>query len=132
QNECRYNKSLSLTSLHDVIDIPEEDEYALMDAVYNVGPISVAIDAGSPSFMSYRKGIYYDDHCSSYYLNHGVLLVGYGVEVINETRHPYWLVKNSWSETWGDNGYIKMARFHNNMCGIASYASYPVMIKRNV
>lgn len=51
------------------------------------------------------------------------MLVGYGVE----KDQKYWLVKNSWSEQWGENGYIKMARNKNNNCGVATQASYPIV-----
>lgn len=75
-------------------------------------------------FFVYVIGVYYEPECSSDKLDHGVLAVGYGADVYGR---EYWLIKNSWSETWGDSGYIKMARNKDNHCGIASSASYPLV-----
>lgn len=69
-------------------------------------------------------GIYYEPECSSDDLDHGVLVVGYGKD---KAGKDYWLVKNSWSEKWGDKGYIKIARNRKNHCGVATAASYPLV-----
>lgn len=69
-------------------------------------------------------GVYYDEDCSPEGLNHGMLAVGYGT---TEAGEDYWLVKNSWGEGWGDDGYVMVARNRNNTCGIASMSSYPIL-----
>jgi len=59
-------------------------------------------------------------------MNHAVQAVGYGTQ--NGT--PYWLVKNSWGETWGEKGYIKLYRGTANdkgMCGMLQKNSYPLV-----
>merc|ERR1712142_1314435 len=100
-----------------------QGESSLTQAIGSVGPVSVAIDAGRPSFRNYRGGVYYDPSCSSYRMNHAVLAVGYG----SEGGRDYYLVKNSWGYSWGAGGYIKMSRNRGNNCGIASDAAYPTV-----
>ncbi|NXI32069.1 CATS protein, partial [Sterrhoptilus dennistouni] len=104
------------------IPLPPGDEAALRDAVATVGPVAVAIDATRPSFFLYRSGVFDDPQCSQE-VNHAVVVVGYGSLGDKE----YWLVKNSWGVRFGDSGYIRMARNASNLCGIASYASYPLI-----
>ena len=120
---CQYNSAESGATLRNWVDITSEDEDALQVAVATQGPISVAIDASQSSFQLYSSGVYSEPKCSSTLLDHGVLVVGYGVE----DGKNYWLVKNSWGSTWGENGYIKMTRGDNNQCGISTEASYPVV-----
>lgn len=103
-------------------DVKSGDQLALKEAVAQQ-PVSIAIDAGTSYFQFYSEGILGGIECGTN-LDHGVLIVGYGT---NET--DYWLVKNSWSTTWGENGYVRIARSSSSndpgVCGIAMEASFP-------
>lgn len=121
---CRFKKTNIGATDKGFVDIPTGNEQKLKAAVATVGPVSVAIDAGHQSFQMYSEGIYTEPECSSTDLDHGVLVVGYGT---TDEGDDYWLVKNSWSDQWGDQGYIKMARNKDNLCGIATQASYPLV-----
>ncbi|KAM7421571.1 hypothetical protein PAMA_015620 [Pampus argenteus] len=121
---CQYNSSGMAAMCKGYKEIPVGDEHALAVALFKVGPVSVGIDATLSSFMFYQRGVYYDRNCNKDDINHAVLAVGYGVTTKGK---KYWIVKNSWSESWGKKGYILMARNRGNMCGIANLASYPIM-----
>jgi len=127
---CLYNATNSGANLTSWVDIPEGSEMDLQKAVATVGPVSVAIDASKQTFHFYKKGIYHDKTCSSTHLDHGVLVVGYGVggkTGEDGKKRDFWIVKNSWGETWGMKGYFELARNRKNACGVATAASYPVV-----
>jgi len=120
---CRYTTANRGATISSYQDVTSGSESALQNAVVYRGPVSVAIDASNTSFQLYKSGVYYEPKCSSTQLDHGVLTVGYGTG----TSGDYWIVKNSWGTSWGQAGYIDMARNKNNNCGIATQASFPVV-----
>jgi len=118
---CKFNRANVGATISSYTDVQSKSESALQNAVANVGPISVAIDAGHSSFQLYKSGVYFESRCSPTQLDHGVLSVGYGTQ----SGKDYYIVKNSWGTDWGMSGYILMSRNKNNNCGIATMSSYP-------
>jgi len=120
---CRYSAKNKVGTDTGFVDVnPTEDD--LKDALAEVGPVSVAIDASNWSFQNYAGGVYYESWCSSTNLDHGVLAVGFGTDY---KKGDYWIIKNSWGPSWGEDGYIRMARNKKNNCGVATMASYPTV-----
>jgi len=122
-SQCRHDQGEIGATLMDAGPLPDDSEETLKRVVGNLGPVSVTIDASQDSFAFYKSGVYLDDNCSKYNHNHAVLVVGYGT---SDDGQDYWIVKNSWGTKWGDQGYIKMARNRDGMCGITSMAYYAI------
>jgi len=75
-------------------------------------PISIGVDASNWQF--YSSGVFND--CKTA-MDHGVLAVGF--------TDDYWIVKNSWNTSWGEQGYIRLSP--GNTCGLCDTASYPTI-----
>ncbi|KAH9742315.1 cysteine proteinase [Citrus sinensis] len=101
-------------------DLPKGDEHALLQAVTKQ-PVSV-FEASGQAFRFYERGVL-NAECGNN-CDHGVAVVGFGTAE-EEDGANYWLIKNSWGETWGESGYIRILR-DEGLCGIATEASYPV------
>jgi len=108
------------TTITAYTDVASMNETALIAAVA-LGPVSVAIEADQACFQFYTSGILNDPSCGTN-LDHGVLAVGY------DQSGGYWIVKNSWGTSWGENGYIQIA-LGMDECGINSEPSYPTGAK---
>lgn len=121
---CRNHLNDSMTRVRGFVAIPGGDENKILQTLAFVGPVAVSMDSSQNSFHHYKSGIYHDHYCSSSFMDHAVLIVGYGTD---EHQQDYYIVKNSWGPTWGENGYFRLARDHHNHCGIANRASYPIV-----
>jgi C1A family cysteine protease len=113
-----------VATLSDCYDVPVNNQLALKEAVALKGPVAIAIEADTKVYQSYSSGVITSPNCGTN-LDHGVLIVGYG----EENGIKYWLVKNSWGTSWGENGYVKIARSDSTndpgICGVAMETSYP-------
>jgi len=130
RSKCRPCKPQVLPGeVTEYVDVEPESVEAMEGALAK-GPVAVAIEADTSLFQFYKGGILPAKSCGSN-LDHGVLAVGYGEE--NDTK--YWKVKNSWSEHWGENGYIRLAKSGDvpkaGTCGILLAGSYPVISSKN-
>jgi C1A family cysteine protease len=88
----------------------------------NLGPVAVAIEADKMVFQFYSGGVLDDASCGLD-LDHGVLAVGYGTD----NGQDYYIVKNSWGASWGEQGYIRIGMSHEQeggICGILEDESY--------
>ncbi|XKL65369.1 hypothetical protein PGB90_008789 [Kerria lacca] len=121
ESYCHIRNVSTIAPVTGWVDVPQNDSNALKVALLKQGPIFVAIDSSHRSFSYYSNGIYYEPSCGNgeNNLTHAVLLVGYG----KLDGKDYWLIKNSWSATWGLDGYILMSQENNN-CGVATTPSY--------
>ncbi|GMI90007.1 hypothetical protein like AT2G27420 [Hibiscus trionum] len=99
--------------------VPENDEEALLKAVANQ-PVSVGIDGSGQDFKFFQGGGVFSGECGNDQ-NHAVTIVGYGT---SDEGVDYWVIKNSWGESWGENGFMRIQR--GGLCGIAMHASYPL------
>lgn len=120
---CRLNAVQTNFTIKSINRIAPGLEWLLQTAIATIGPVAVHFDASLESFQFYSSGIYYDFACNQANGNHYALAVGYGTE----NKLGYYIVKNSFGKSWGENGFIRMARFKNNNCGIATNAIYPLL-----
>lgn len=99
------------------------DEDQIKANLYKHGPLAIGINA---AFMqTYVGGVSCPYICIRTYLDHGVLLVGWGSSGFAPARlknKPYWIIKNSWGSSWGEKGYYKICRGYN-ACGVNNMVS---------
>ena len=99
------------------------DDASILKYLIRYGPIPVSIRI-TDNFLFYSSGVFDDEKCNIGPANHALLLIGYGVEAKNNLE--YWILKNSWGESWGEKGYLRLRRFRN-FCGIASNSIVPII-----
>jgi cathepsin L len=102
----------TIVNISGYILVGPNDQNATVQALNELGPLSILVDASG--WSSYESGIY--DGCSyadNITLDHAVMVVGYG----SENGTDYWIVRNSWAPSWGEIGYIRLAKPPVAHCG---------------
>ncbi|OEL24959.1 Cysteine proteinase 1 [Dichanthelium oligosanthes] len=121
---CKFDKSKIVAQVKN-FSVVSVDEDQIAANLVKHGPLAIGINA---VFMqTYIGGVSCPYICGRH-LDHGVLLVGYGsagYAPIRFKEKPYWIIKNSWGENWGENGYYKICRGPHvqNKCGVDSMVS---------
>ncbi|CAI7733673.1 unnamed protein product [Closterium sp. NIES-54] len=97
-------------------------------------PVVVTIQATAPSFISYNGLFKYQDPaCFTFAPNHAVLVVGYRLSgtdpALPHIAAPYWIIRNSWGDGWGDGGHMRMdMQGGYGVCGINTLPGvYPIV-----
>ncbi|KAJ8710519.1 hypothetical protein PYW08_009034 [Mythimna loreyi] len=119
---CRMQNATNVYNIRGFAQVTPRNPNALKVALYKYGPVTVGIRI-SGNFLHYSSGVFYDTECGYGGGGHCVTVVGYGVR---EDGEEYWIIKNSWGEIWGEDGYVLMSTRDNN-CLILDYAHYPIV-----
>lgn len=104
------------------------NERALQAAV-SQGPVSIAIEADDERMQFYEDGVFTSSNCGTK-VDHAMTIVGYGIDP--EEGLKYWKIKGTWSDSWGEEGYIRVCREcgrngRTGICGVTVEAVFPVI-----
>jgi len=113
---CHFSNITNGATITGYYNITSGNATEMKMALSLYGPLTVLINTRPRSFKFYDSGIYYDKNCDTK-LDHAALAVGYG----EENGEEYWVIKNSWSFSWGDKGFIKISARDDN-CGVTQKA----------
>ncbi len=94
------------------------DVAAIQDAILNHGPVATGICVGT-AFQGYDGGVFKTDECGT--RTHAVVLVGWDD---NQGANGVWILRNSWGEDWGENGYMRIEYGTSDVGYAANYVVY--------
>lgn len=115
--KCKFLKTDVKVRIKGGLNITSDEEKMTKWLVAN-GPISIGINAFAMQFYMGGVAHPWKIFCNPDSLDHGVLIVGYGIHkrtILSD--QPYWIIKNSWGKSWGENGYYLIYR-GEGVCGL--------------
>ena len=121
-NKCVYNAAKGAVGVKTFGDVKSGSEAQLRAAI-DKQPVAVSIEADTMVFQQYKSGVITSSKCGTR-TDHAVLAVGYGTDA---TAGDYYIVKNSWGTSWGDQGYVLIGAQSSGsgVCGIQTDSSFP-------
>ena len=110
---CEYKSSKAVVSIsgYSTVSKSKSSEGKMLTQIQK-SPISVCVDA--TKWQTYHSGVL-GASCGTQ-LDHCVQAVGYNA------NEGYWVVRNSWGSSWGEDGYIYVKE-GVDACGIAKDAT---------
>ena len=122
RTKCKYNEKYNTTKINYYKVTKDAEPKNIKKYIYKYGPILALIN--SECIEDYYEGIvdYSKKECSNKEknLDHAVTIIGWDVD---ENGKTYWIVRNSWGDDWGDEGYMYV-KYGDNVIGIESIISY--------
>ncbi|XP_074129532.1 cathepsin F isoform X2 [Sminthopsis crassicaudata] len=121
KERCSFSPDKAQVYINSSVDLSRDEEELAAWLAEN-GPVSIALNAFAMQF--YRRGVSHPFRplCSPWFIDHAVLLVGYG----HRSGIPFWAIKNSWGPDWGEEGYYYLYR-GARACGVNAMASSAVV-----
>ncbi|XP_051820921.1 cathepsin F [Antechinus flavipes] len=121
KERCSFSPDKARVYINSSVDLSRDEEELAAWLAEN-GPVSIALNAFAMQF--YRRGVSHPFRplCSPWFIDHAVLLVGYG----HRSGIPFWAIKNSWGPDWGEEGYYYLYR-GARACGVNAMASSAIV-----
>lgn len=98
----------------------EENMHAMMEDIFNNGPVCCIIRVYSPpdsrNFYTYKSGVYgagWKQEPAQTDGYHAINIMGWGEEVKDGKTIRFWIIRNSWGDDWGTSGLGKVLRGEN-------------------
>ena len=123
QGTCMYDPSKVKVKISGLFTVKPQ---SYNDVLQAAAKTSVTLAADAYGFMNYQSGVF-DGNCGTQ-MNHAINIVGYGVD--SASGKKYWLMRNSWGPSWGENGYFKMIKVEQDgmgWCGMYQRPYYPIV-----
>mmetsp|Transcript_26063 Transcript_26063/g.32545 ORF Transcript_26063/g.32545 Transcript_26063/m.32545 type:complete len:123 (+) Transcript_26063:623-991(+) len=105
EHTCKYDpaRSTGVNVTHRYNVQPYSVEQ--LKAAVALQPVAAAIEGYQDIFMQYKTGIFDSPLCGTK-LDHAIVLVGFGID--SHSGDEYWILRNDWGTTWGEDGYMRL------------------------
>ena len=123
RSNCKFDSKKSVSFTKKILNVQTSHEDDMKAKCAEFGVLSAQIDASLTSFEWYSGGVYDEPDCNPWNLCHSINVVGYGIY----NGIDYWLIRNSWGNRWGIDGYGMMSRNKNGQCGIDMLTFVPLV-----